>query len=103
MSSLRKYISFYSIAKKNIIGLITLVPGPVSKLRSADLLPYELTLLWDPPLAPNGEVTGYIVTYTGTKDNAEPHNLEEPVELGATTYRYSAENLTAGYTYEFEV
>ena len=59
--------------------------------------------MWDAPLAPNGEVTGYTVTYTGTKDNAEPHNLEEPVELGNTTYRYSAENLIAGYTYEFEV
>ena len=91
------------IQKPPISFTISSVPGPVSYLRLADLLPYEVTLMWYPPLAPNGEVTGYIVTYTGTKDDAEPHNLEEPVELGATTYRYSAENLIAGYTYEFEV
>ena len=88
-----------------LIFLFTLsaVPGPVSNLRSADLLPYEVTLLWDAPLAPNGEVTGYTITYTGTKEDAEPHNLEEPVMLGATTYRYRVEGLVPGYTYEFEV
>ena len=75
------------------------VPGPVSDLRSADLQPHEVTLLWDPPLAPNGQVTGYTVTYTGTiKDNAEPHNLDEPVMLGADANQYRVENLIPGYT-----
>ena len=79
------------------------VPGVVSGLRSAGLQPYEVTILWDPPLAPNGQVTGYTVTYTGTKDNEEPHNLEEPVALGADANQHRVENLIAGYTYEFQV
>ena len=74
------------------------VPGPVSGLRSTGLQPYEVILLWDPPLAPNGQVTGYTVTYTGTKDNAEPH-LEEPVVLGAEANLYRVQNLIAGYTF----
>ena len=83
--------------------LLFQVPGPVSNLRSAGLQPYEVTLLWDPPLAPNGQVTGHTVTYTGTKDNAEPHNLKEPVMLGADANQYRFQNLIAGYTYNFQV
>ena len=72
-------------------------------LRYVLLYPYEVTLLWNPPLAPNGEVIGYTITYIGTKDNNPPDHLEEPIRLNANEYRHRLQNLTDGYTYVLEV
>ena len=79
------------------------MPGPVDGLRSAGLQPYEVTLVWDEPLAKNGKITGYTVSYTGTKDNSEPHNLDQPVDLDPDENQFRVENLVAGYSYVFEV
>ena len=54
-------------------------------------------------MVPNGQVIGYIITYTGTKDNHPPHHLEEPIRLNASTNHYIVQNLTDGYKYVFEV
>ena len=79
------------------------MPGPVDNLRYEGIQPYEVTLLWDEPLAKNGEIAGYTVSYTGTKDNSEPHNLDQPVDLDLDENQFMVQNLVAGYTYVFEV
>ena len=86
-----------------LLHLFSLAPGPVANLRSAGQQPYEITLLWDEPLAKNGEITGYTVSYRGAKDGEQPHNLAQPLNLDPDENQYRVQNLKAGYTYVFEV
>ncbi|XP_071800236.1 receptor-type tyrosine-protein phosphatase mu-like [Asterias amurensis] len=39
------------------------VPGPVKNLRSTDQTEMSVTLEWDPPMNPNGQIMNYIVEY----------------------------------------
>ncbi|XP_071800330.1 tyrosine-protein kinase receptor Tie-1-like isoform X2 [Asterias amurensis] len=39
------------------------VPGPVENLRSTDQTEMSVTLEWDPPMNPNGQIMNYIVEY----------------------------------------
>ncbi|XP_033636915.1 receptor-type tyrosine-protein phosphatase T-like isoform X2 [Asterias rubens] len=39
------------------------VPGPVENLRSTDQTDMSITLEWDPPMNPNGQIMNYIVEY----------------------------------------
>ncbi|XP_070580081.1 protein sidekick-2-like isoform X2 [Ptychodera flava] len=75
------------------------VPGPVSGIRFPQVTYTDLTMVWQEPLEPNGEIAGYRVTYR-KNSSTEILNSED---LPPTTYNKYVDNLEQQTYYMFTI
>uniref|UniRef100_A0A1I7W993 Fibronectin type-III domain-containing protein n=1 Tax=Heterorhabditis bacteriophora TaxID=37862 RepID=A0A1I7W993_HETBA len=103
INDLRKYTDYqisitpYNRAGEGAVSQLRVrtledIPGPVGQLRFTDVLLDSVHVSWDPPVQPNGVVTGYIVNYRTFKMQSRTQQ----------TF-YPAAGLEQGVTYFFAV
>ena len=71
------------------------VPGPVSNILSFPSF-FMITITWEEPEMPNGEITGYKVVY-------EPATSSDPEDVTTDTSFTTPDDLEGGTEYTFTV
>ncbi|XP_041452819.1 receptor-type tyrosine-protein phosphatase beta-like [Lytechinus variegatus] len=59
-----------------------------------------ITLTYEAPAEPNGEITHYVISYVGTRDGLSDH---EPPSFNVTGLTVTVTDLRAGFTYVFKI
>ena len=76
------------------------VPGPPVIVWFPEVSYTLAEVVWEPPVEPNGIITGYMVSYK-LRDSGDP--LINSTVLSANTTRYTVGNLQREAYYEFRV
>ena len=63
----------------------------------------EVTLQWNQPENVSGYITGYIVNYSGSRENRMMHALQQAILLADSARQYQVRDLLPLYKYIFEV
>ncbi|TSK31292.1 Protein sidekick-1 [Bagarius yarrelli] len=76
------------------------VPGPPMRLVFPEVRLSEVTVVWQPPVDPNGIIMGYQVAYR--LDSGDPNKFTT-VEVGAGSMRFTASGLLPESAYIFRI
>lgn len=76
------------------------VPGPVDNLNAEPTGPQSGRITWDPPANPNGEITGYSITYQLKSIGECGPRTSQPITVHSQTDQIDIDNLIPDATYE---
>lgn len=76
------------------------IPGPPGPLTFSDITMNSLKVSWEEPKSPNGEITGYVVTYETAQQD---ETFSKQVKQKVTTTWLIVSNLEEEVTYYFSV
>ncbi|XP_022097194.1 angiopoietin-1 receptor-like isoform X2 [Acanthaster planci] len=80
-------------------------PGPVQELHWTDRTDSTITLDWEPPISPNGQIRKYIVEYRALEKSHQPSFTpsDEYIRNEVVSAPYQKENLEPATKYDFKV
>ncbi|KAJ8314615.1 hypothetical protein KUTeg_006765 [Tegillarca granosa] len=89
------------------IWTLQTAPSAVQNLHAAETNKLTVNLSWSPPLEKNGELTAYLVSYTGVMgghtDDTGSRNVTVSADMVSQDMSLQFTQLKAGFTYTFQV
>lgn len=79
------------------------IPGPVENVNAEPLGPQAGRITFDPPKNPNGEITGYSITYQLKSIGECGPRSSQPFTVHSKTNQLDIDNLLPDSTYEITV